>query len=144
MTISLSDRVKREVKDAPGLIGLFFDAAALERRLPRAVDLRAKGCWPEFADDPHLAFGYHDIEVREGAATSNEVTRYDLAWEITPLLDEDDRKLVWAAAYSASRRARGARWKAISKLLHCHPATAKRRFERAMWTLWAKLLVETS
>lgn len=143
MTISLSERVKIEVKDAPGLVTLFFQAAALDRRLPRAVDLRAKGCWPQFAEDPHLAFGYHDAEVREGAATSKEVTRYDLAWEITTLLDEDDRKLVWAAAYSAARRARGARWRAISKLLHCHPATAKRRFEGAIWTLWSKLLVGT-
>lgn len=136
----LARRAVEEVGDVAGLLGLFYTAAEVERRLPRAYDLRAKGCWPKYADDPDLAFGYNDAVLTPGPATSREVTNYDLALQISQWLDEDDRKLVWAASHSAARSARGPRWRAISKILRCHPATAKRRTERAILGLWHKML----
>ena len=136
---NLADRVKDEVRDVDGLAQLFFEAAETEKRMPRAVDHRVKGCWPEYPDDPNLAFGYNDAIVSVGPADAKMVTRYDLALEVSSLLDSDERLLVWVAAHSAARRARGARWKAIAKQIGVHPTTAKRRFERAILGLWYKL-----
>jgi|TARA_R100001086_G_scaffold170687_1_gene93252 hypothetical protein len=136
---SLRSRVKAEAHDVDGLVQLFFEAAETERRMPRAVDHRVKGCWPEYPDDPNLAFGYNDAVVSVGPANAKEVTRYDLALEAAILLDADERALVWAAAHSAARRRRGARWKAIARRMGVHPSTAKRRFERAMLGLWYRL-----
>ena len=67
------------------------------------------------------------------------MTRYDMALEASILLDADERTLVWAAAHSAAKRARGVRWKAIAKQIGVHPSTAKRRFERAILLLWYRL-----
>jgi len=135
----LADETRREVRDVDGLAGLFFDAAATELKLPRAYDLRAKGCWPDFASDPDLAYGYNEAQTKRSAATPKEMTRYDLALRVSQYFDADDAKLVWAASHSAARRARGPRWKAISKILGVHPATAKRRYERAILGLWYKM-----
>ena len=74
-----------------------------------------------------------------GPANAREVTRYDLALEGSILLEPDGRTLVWVAAHSAAKRARGARWKAIARRMGVHPSTAKRRFERAMLGLWYRL-----
>ena len=136
---SLGSRVKAEVKDVDGLAQLFFEAAETETRLPRAVDHRVKGCWPEYPDDPSLAFGYNDAVVSKARSDPKQITRYDLALEVSALLEPDDRLLVWIAAHSAARRARGARWKAIAKQIGVHPSTAKRRFERAILGLWYSL-----
>ena len=136
---NLAHRVTDEVRDVDGLAQLFFEAAETEKRMPRAVDHRVKGCWPEYPDDPNLAFGYNDAIVSVGPADAKMVTRYDLALEVSSLLEPDDRLLVWIAAHSAARRARGARWKAIAKQIGVHPTTAKRRFERAILGLWYRL-----
>lgn len=136
---SLRSRVKAEAHDVDGLVQLFFEAAETERRMPRAVDHRVKGCWPEYPDDPSLAFGYNEAEVLPGPATSREVTRYDLALEVAGKLEEDERRVVWAAAYSAARRGRGARWAAIGRQMGIHASTVKRRFERAILGLWYRL-----
>ena len=135
----LAERVRREVRDIDGLVRLFYDAAETERRMPRAIDLRVKNCWPAYPDDPSLAFGYNDAEVLPGPATSREVTRYDLALEVAGKLEEDERRVVWAAAYSAARRGRGARWTAIGRQMGIHASTVKRRFERAILGLWYRL-----
>ena len=136
---SLTERVRREVRDVGGLVRLFYDAAEVERRMPRAVDHRVKGCWPEYPDDPDLAFGYNEAVSSTGQATSHEVTRYDLALEVAGKLEEDERRVVWAAAYSAARRGRGARWTAIGRQMGVHASTVKRRFERAILGLWYRL-----
>ena len=136
---SLRSRVKAEAHDVDGLVQLFFEAAETERRMPRAVDHRVKGCWPEYPDDPSLAFGYNEAQVLPGPATSREVTRYDLALEVAGKLEEDERRVVWAAAYSAARRGRGARWTAIGRQMGIHASTVKRRFERAILGLWYRL-----
>ena len=136
---NLADRVKDEVRDVDGLAQLFFEAAETEKRMPRAVDHRVKGCWPEYPDDPGLAFGYNDAVVSKARSDPKQITRYDLALEVSSLLDPDDRLLVWIAAHSAARMARGARWKAIAKQIGVHPTTAKRRFERAILGLWYRL-----
>ena len=122
-----------------GLAGLFFEAADVERRLPRAIDLRVKTGWPDAPPDPGLAYGYNEVEVRPSPANASEVQRYDWALEITPAMDAEDARLVWAVAHSAVGRARGPRWALIGRMQGLHAQTVKRRFERAVLDLWYRL-----
>lgn len=137
-----SDLAKRaidEVGDAEGLRGLFMEAAETERKMPRAFDLRSKGCWPNYADDPGLSFGYNETLVQSGGASSKEISNYELSLLLTQYFTADQSKLVWAAAHSSARSSRGPRWRAISKLSGTHPATTKRRFSAAILELWYKM-----
>jgi len=121
------------------LCELFLEAAKTERKMPQAFDLRAKGCWPEVAADPTLAYGYNDATISPSPANSAEVTRYDQALKLTMLMDEPDRKLVWAVAHSAARRSRGPAWARLGRMQGLHPQTVKRRFEKALIELWYKI-----
>ena len=131
--------VRDKVGDVDGLAGLFFTAAEVEQKMPQALNKRIRSAWPETAPDPHLSYGYNETEVRRGAATSAEVDLYDIALELTPLFEEGEAKLVWLAAHSQVRRERGVAWRRIARLINMHPATAKRRYERAMLGLWFKI-----
>ena len=125
------------------LAGLFFEAAETERRLPRAVDLRVKSSWPPTVPD-RVAYGYNEAEAPLGPATARAVQRYDLALRLTPLMDADDARLVWAAVTTAAFRDRGPNWRKVAARAHCHPRTAKRRFESAMVSLWYRIALEAS
>ncbi len=132
-------RVKELVGDEIGLRNLFFEAAVAERKMPRAYDLRVRGYWPEIPADPHTAYGYGEVDVRPGPASVAEIRSWDIAIELTKMLEVEDAKLVWAAAHSAVRRDRGPAWRRIAEKLHVHPETARRRFERAILGLWYKM-----
>lgn len=134
------DEIRHKVKDVDGLAQLFFDAAEVERKLPAAINLRVRGYWPDVPEDPNLAYGYNETEIKRGAASGSEVDLYDLALLLTQELETKDAKLVWMAAHSAVGRERGPKWRVIAKYLHIHPETARRRFERAIIGLWYKML----
>ena len=131
-----ADRLLRHVGDVSGLPGLFFEAAATERKLPGALRRRYRVAWPEYAPDPQLAYGYNETEVRPGPANAQEVWRYDQALELTMALEADDARVVWMCAHTAVRRQRGPAWARVAKIMGMHPATVKRRFARAMLQLW--------
>ena len=131
--------VRGKVGDVDGLAGLFFTAAEVEQKMPQALNKRIRSAWPETAPDPNLSYGYNETEVRRGAATSAEVDLYDVALELSLMFEEGEAKLVWLAAHSQVRRERGVAWRRIARLMGMHPATAKRRFERAILGLWFKL-----
>ena len=135
----LAEIVLNHCGGVDGLAGLFFEAADTERRLPKAFDLRVRAAWPEVASDPGMAYGYGEAEVRLGAASAIAIRNYDWALQITMRLDEDDSKIVWAAAHSAVKRQRGPSWSRIGRVIGLHPQTVKRRFERAILGLWYNL-----
>ena len=122
-----------------GLAGLFIEAADTERRLPGAIDLRAKTGWPETMPDADLAYGYNEEEMPLGPANAIAVRNYDWALTITPAMDADDAKLVWACAHSAFKRVRGPAWSKVGRVRGLHAQTVRRRFERAILELWYKL-----
>ena len=124
--------------DVDGLAGLFFEAAETERKLPPAVRKQTRSAWPDFPEEDS-AYGWTDEEVRLGPASTREVANYELAVELTWLMDEDGRRVGWATAHSAARRVRGPRWKVLGRIMGCSDVTAKRRFERAIFGLWARL-----
>ena len=133
------DRLRRYVGDVSGMPELFFEAAATERKLPGVLRRRYRVMWPPYADDPSLAFGYNEAEVPLGAATAEEITRYDSALELSQVLEAEAAKLVWACAHSSVRRSRGPAWSKVARLVKLHPATVKRRFGDAMVELWYAL-----
>ncbi len=131
--------VRDKVGDVDGLTDLFFTAAEVEQKMPQALNKRIRAAWPETAPEPNLSYGYNETEVRRGAATSIEVDLYDVALELSLMFEDGEARLVWLCAHSQVRRERGVQWRRIGKLLSVHPATAKRRFERAILGLWFKL-----
>ena len=132
-----------EVKDVTGFTVLFFEAAETEISLPSVRRQSVKSCWPDYAPDAELSYGYNETITRRAKATPHEITRYDMALEVGMLLGEYDRKLVWACAHSAVRRQRGPHWKKIGSMFGIHAATAKRQFNRAMLEVWYKTLTFT-
>ena len=140
----ISDKMVKSVRDhvgdVSGLAMLFFEAADTERRLPGIRKGSIKSCWPDYPEEANLAFGYNEVEVKLAKASPSAITRYDQTLELCMLMSTYDRKIVWAAAHSAARRQRGPAWKKISKFLHMHPATVKRKFEAAILNLWYNML----
>lgn len=131
--------VREHCGGVDGLMGFFLEAADTERRLPGAIDLRAKTGWPETMPDVELAYGYGEVEVRLGPASAVAVRNYDWALRVTLAMDADDARLVWACAHSAFRRVRGPAWAKVGRVAGMHAETVRRRFERAILELWYKL-----
>jgi hypothetical protein len=125
------------------LAALFFEAAETERRLPRAFDLRVRTSWPETVSE-WSAYGYSEAEAPLGPATARSVQRYDLALRLTPLMDVDDARLVWATATTAAFRERGPNWRKVAARIRCHPSTAKRRFTQAILALYYRIATEAT
>ena len=133
----LQFRVVDAVGDVAGLSSLFLEAAATERKLPAVYRKGVRTAWPDYPDE-NTAYGFTGEMTRLGPASAREVARYELAVELTGLLEPDERRLVWAVAHSAARRARGPRWRAIGKIMGVTPATVRNRYERAILGLWVK------
>jgi hypothetical protein len=117
---------------------MFFEAAETERRLPPAYRKKIGVAWPDYPDEK-VAYGYTDAVARLSPATTKDIEHYEIAIKLTFLMPEDDRKLVWAVAHSAAFRLRGPRWRVLSRVMGIAPATAKRRFEKAVLSLWGYL-----
>ena len=77
--------------------------------------------------------------MRLGPANAIAVRNYDWALKITPAMDADDAKLVWACAHSAFKRVRGPAWAKVGRVRGLHAQTVRRRFERAILEPWYKL-----
>jgi len=140
VSAKLADEIVATVLDVDGLAELFFEAARIERLLPSAYRKSLRACWPDVTPDRDLAYGYNATETRLAPATAREVKLYDWALALTPMLDAEDARLVWAAAHSAVRRRKGPAWTRLARFMHCHPRTAKAAFKRAIIELWYKLL----
>lgn len=133
----------QEVKDVSGFTVLFFEAAETEITLPNVRRQSVKSCWPDYADDPDLSYGYNMTIFQRATATPHQITRYDMALDVGMLLIPYDRKLVWASAHTAVHRQRGPQWKKVGDIFGIHQATAKRQFNRAMLEIWYKTLTFT-
>jgi len=55
-------------------------------------------------------------------------------------MDEEDRRIIWAAAHSAAFRHRGPQWTKITKILGLNdPRMVKRQYKDALIKLWYRL-----
>lgn len=136
----VAQRVVEHARTVDGLVGFFFEAAETERRLPPAYQKQIRAMWPDTPPDTKLSYGYNPVEVRMGPASAEAIGRYDWAITISALMDMEDAKIIWAVSHSQVNRERGPKWKTLSKWLHMHPETVKRRFERSVLTLWFQLV----
>jgi hypothetical protein len=74
------------------------------------------------------------------SATNAEIDRYDKIADYLALMEEKDRKLVWAVAHSAAYRDRGVQWSKLARILRLNdPRIVKRRYQDALIKLYYKL-----
>ena len=133
--LGLSREKVDQLQDAASLTNLFFTAAETERRLPAIRRQTVKTCWPDYPDDPQ-AYGYTEEPLRLDPASARDVSDYEVALELSMLLDVEERRVLWAVVHSAAFRTRGAQWRSLSRQLGVAPPTVKRRFEYAVLHLW--------
>ena len=125
--------------NAPSSIDALHDwlieAAETERRLPAALPRYRGSWWPEALPE-WLSYADETTEVKLGAATSEQVTRYDNLAKQMINVPVDDRRLLWAVAHAGAFRSRGPSWAKVARYMHCDRRTAKRRYEEALISLW--------
>ena len=90
----LSRERVEQLRDIGVLTSMFFEAAETERRLPAVVRKQTRAAWPDYPDEAD-AYGWTDEEVRLGPASAKAIEDYNLALNLTFLMGEQDRKLVW-------------------------------------------------
>jgi hypothetical protein len=117
---------------------LLIEAAETERRLPRAMRRVTTTYWPDTKAE-WLSYADEHTRVRL-QATTEQVTRYERAIRIVPLLPADQRRLVWAVAFSAADRQRGPAWSKLGRMLGMDRRRVKRDYEAALRDLLARLL----
>jgi len=94
------------MSDVNRLHDLFLTAAETDRRMPPAMRRQKLSSWPDYPLDWH-GYGWTQEGETILKPTSRQITDYDRAMQLTILMPEDDRKLVWAVAHSAAFKARG-------------------------------------
>ena len=110
--------------DISELHSLFLEAAETDRKMPAAIRRAKLSSWPDYPLKP----------------TSEQISQFDKSLELTPLMPEEDRKLVWAVAHSAAFRQRGAQWSKIARLLGLHdPRRVKAGYQDALMRLYYRI-----
>ena len=118
---------------------LLIQAAETERRLPPAVRKAKMASWPDYPLDWH-GYGWTQQGEVILRPTSEQISDMDWIVERVLKLEEDDRRLLWAAAHSAAFRQRGPQWTRIKKILGLNdPRIVKRRYQDALIKLWYQL-----
>jgi len=103
-----------------------MEAATTEQWLPVVRQTIRQTWWPDMTSE-WLAYADTDATVRL-TPSSLQIDRYHLAIQLALSLKRPDRELVWAVAFSAVRRSRGPKWKAIAKQLHMDRRTVRNRY----------------
>ena len=122
---------------AAELHDLFLEAAATERWLPASRQRSRQTWWPAMQGE-WLAYADPTTTVRLTPSAA-QVDRYYAAIALSAQLCAEDRRLVWAVAFSAVERARGPAWSRIARIMHCHRQTVRDRYMRAIVRLAMKL-----
>ncbi len=118
---------------------MLIEAAETERRLPPAVRKQKMASWPDYPLDWH-GYGWTQQGEVILRPTSEQISDMDWIVERVIKLDQDDRRIIWAAAHSAAFRQRGPQWTRIKKILGLNdPRIVKRRYKDALVKLWYQL-----
>lgn len=133
-----AEQILRKVKDIPSLVDFVYKTATTERKLLGVLRKNYKAAWPDYPSE-WSAYGYTDVKLGLGPASSEEIDDFDLIFPAIIELEEKYRQIIWAVAHSAVRGSRGAQWSRLARMLGVHRTTVKQRFERAILELWYKL-----
>ena len=118
---------------------MLIQAAETERRLPPAVRKQKMASWPDYPLDWH-GYGWTQQGEVILRPTSEQISDMDWIVERVIKLDQNDRRIIWAAAHSAAFRQRGPQWTRIKKILGLNdPRIVKRRYQDALVKLWYQL-----
>jgi hypothetical protein len=118
---------------APELHDLFLEAAETERWLPSDKQRSRTSWWPAMQAE-WLAYADPTTTVRL-TPSAKQLDRYYLAIALSARLNNEDRRLIWAVAFSAVQRARGPQWKRIGKLMGIDRRTVNTRYLNAIVSL---------
>jgi hypothetical protein len=122
---------------AVDLHDLFLEAAETERWMPSAKQRVRTTWWPDVQAE---WLSYADPETRiRLTPTASQVDRYDLAIDLSAHLEDTDRKLVWAVAFSGARRSRGPQWGKLGRMMGLDRRTVWARYVRALMELSLRL-----
>lgn len=119
---------------AVDLHDLFLEAAETERWLPTTHQGTRTTWWPTvpavIAEVPRSSADSTAEVVL--TPTPEQVDRYHLAISLSSDLADDDRRLVWAVAFSAVRRARGPQWRRLGRMMQLDRRTVESRYVAAL------------
>lgn len=118
---------------AADLHDLFLEAANTERWLPADKQRSRITWWPAMRSE-WLSYAPEKTSIRLTPSAA-EVDRYYLAIQLSARLSDEDRRLVWAVAFSAVGRQRGPRWTRIARMLLIDRRTVRNRYMHAVVTL---------
>ena len=112
-----------------------LDTAGLaERFMPKPKTPKAASMFDilEFTHDPK-DFGYWNSKKLKLRANNKQINCWDLTIiELLPLVELEDRKILWA-------RSRRYSWVALGKMFGCHRVTIKKKYINAIFKLESKL-----
>ena len=115
---------------------LFLEAAQTEAWMPSAWQRARTSFWPEMQAE---WLSYADPETRVRLTPSSEqIDSYDLAIALSLTLEDKDRRLIWAVAYSAVNRAKP-HYARIARQRHVDRRTIKRQYMAALVALSHRL-----
>lgn len=123
--------------NADELHTLFLESAETEHWLPEKRQIARMAYWPDVQSE-WLSYADPNTRVRL-TPTTKQVSRYHLAIEYSSYLEDTDRALVWAVAYSAVNRLRGPKWRKLGRLLGKDHRTVQSRYMTILVRLSLKL-----
>ena len=130
--------------DVSELSDIFFEAAETERKLPAAIRKQKMSSWPDYVHS-WSAYGYGDFKPGLPKATPTQIDSYEMALVLgIEMMDEDDRKIVWAVAHSAAFRERGPQWYKLAKMRgYSDGRVIKRKYQDALIRCWYKIQAQS-
>ena len=127
------------IKDIDDLHVSLIKAAETERRLPPARRKQKMASWPDYPLDWH-GYGWTQTGEVVLRPTADQIDSLDYLFSLVVAMDEEDRRIIWAAAHSAAFRHRGPQWTKITKILGLNdPRMVKRQYKDALIKLWYRL-----
>ena len=118
----------------------FLEAAETDRKLPSVIRRTKMAFWVDYVKDWN-SYGWDGKSEMKLSATNAEIDRYDKIADYLSLMEEKDRKLVWAVAHSAAYRDRGVQWSKLARILRLNdPRIVKRRYQDALIKLYYNLI----
>tara|TARA_A100000172_G_scaffold78998_1_gene65287 strand:+ start:814 stop:1194 length:381 start_codon:yes stop_codon:yes gene_type:complete len=110
------------------------EAGLAERFMPKPKIPKAASMFDilKFTYDPK-DFGYYNSKKLKLRANTKQINCWDLTvTELLPLVELEDRRILWARSKRYS-------WVALGKMFGCHRVTIKKKYVNAVFNLESKL-----
>jgi len=116
------------------IMDILDEAGLAERFMPTIRVPKAASMFDilKFTHDPK-DFGYWNSKKLKLRANNKQINCWDLTvTELLPLVELDERKILWARSKRYS-------WVALGKMFGCHRTTIKKKYVAAVFNLESKL-----